>query len=66
MHFAVAEPGAGADDDLLRHGQVEHVAFVADAVGVHHVELGDAERRGDLVLHHLGPHALADRPLRLP
>ena len=60
LHVAVAEPGAGAADDFLLHAQVEDVAFVADAVGVHHVELGDAERRGDLVLDDLGPHALAD------
>ena len=32
---------------------------------VHHVELGDAERRGDLVLDHLRPHPLADHLLAL-
>src|SRR5262245_54639888 len=35
LHVAVAEPGAGASDDLLLHAQVEDVAFVADAVGMH-------------------------------
>ena len=29
-------------------------------MGVHHVELGDAERRGDLVLDHFHAHPLAD------
>ena len=65
LHIAVAEPGPGADDQLLFHGQVEHVAFVADAVGVHHVELGDAEGRGHLVLDHFRPHPLADDLLAL-
>ena len=32
-----------------------------DALAVHHVELGDAERRRDLVLHDLDPDPVADR-----
>ena len=60
LQVAIAEPSAGAADDLLLHAEVEDVAFVADAVGVHHVEFGDAERRGNLVLNDLCPHALAD------
>src|SRR5690606_19338858 len=40
--------------------EVEDVAFVADAVGVHHVELSDAERRGYLVLDDLHADPLAD------
>src|SRR4029079_15296487 len=60
LHLAVAESGAGAADDLFLDAHVEDVAVVAVAVGVHHVELGHAEGRGDLVLDDLRPHALAD------
>src|SRR5262245_19360123 len=45
LHFAVTEPGARAGDDLGFHPQIKDVPFIADAVGVHHVELSDAERR---------------------
>ena len=50
---------------LLGHRQVEDVGLVADAVVVHHVELGHAERRGDLVLHHFRPDSLAGDLLAL-
>ena len=60
LQFAVAEPGPAADDQFLLHGQIEHVADVADAVGVHHVELGHPEGGGHFVLDHLGPDPLPD------
>ena len=60
LHLAVAEPGTGAGNDLLLGAQIEDVAFVADAVLVHHVKLGDAERWSHLVLDDLGANALAD------
>src|SRR5262245_58249879 len=49
LQVAVAEPGAGAADELLLEAHVDDVAFEADAIGVEHVELGGAERRGDFV-----------------
>ena len=52
---AVVEPGAALVDELVLDGQVEQVAFAADAAVVHQVELGLAERRRDLVLDHLAP-----------
>src|SRR5262249_49016459 len=60
LQVAVAEPGARAANNLLLHAHVQQVAFVADPIGVQHVELGRAERRRDLVLDDLRPDALAD------
>ena len=60
LQIAVAEPRAGSHDDLLKHRQIEHIPLVADAVSMHHIKFGDAERRGDLVFHHLRPHTLPD------
>ena len=51
---------------LASDRQVEDVALHADAVGMHHVELGHAERRRHLVLHHLHLHPLARRHPRRP
>jgi hypothetical protein len=45
---------------LLPGRQVQEVAFVADAAIEHDVELGVAERRGDLVLDDPGAGAVAD------
>src|SRR5688500_4709564 len=58
--LAVFEPRAAPHQDLLGDAQVDDVPFVADAAGVHHIELGDPERRSDLVLHDLRAAALAD------
>ncbi len=57
---AVVEPRAGLLDQLVDDGQVEQVGLAGDAVGVHHVELADAERRSDLVLDDLGLDPRAD------
>ncbi len=65
LHLAVAKPGPCAGKYLLLQAQVENIAFVADAVGVHHVELGGTERRSHFVLHDLGPHALANNFLTI-
>src|SRR5690348_4946892 len=50
-------PGARLLDDALLRRDVDELAFLRDAGPVEDVELGLAERRGDLVLHdlHLGP-----------
>src|SRR5688500_13429054 len=48
----VAVPRARLLDDALRGTQVDDLAFAGDAEAVHDFELGLAERRGDLVLHH--------------
>ncbi len=55
----VGVPGAGLLDDVLLRGGVEHGAFLGDALAVDDVELRLAERRRQLVLHHLhlGVHA---------
>src|SRR5581483_3657142 len=56
----VAEPGAGLFHDVVIHREVQHVAFARDAFAVEDVELGLAERRRHLVLHHLDLGARAD------
>ncbi len=58
--FVVFEPSTAARDDFQSCAQVQQVAFVTDAVGMHHVELGQAERRRNFVLDDLATHALAD------
>ena len=55
------EPRAGLRHDVHRDADVEQAAFLGDALAVHHVELGDAERRRDLVLHDLDADPVADR-----
>ena len=55
--LTVGEPGAAPVDQVGRHGEVEQVALLRDALAVHDVELRLPEGRRDLVLHH--PHAAA-------
>src|SRR5262249_4729120 len=57
---AVGEPRAAFLDDPLVDGQVEQIARARDALAVHHVELGLAEGRRDLVLHDLHARPSAD------
>src|SRR5690242_5136915 len=54
------EPRATLLEDVVLGGQIEHVAFAADALAVHDVELDLAEWRRQLVLHHLHARAVAD------
>jgi hypothetical protein len=61
----VAVPCAGLLDDVVGHGEVEHVALAADALAVEDVELGLAEGRGDLVLDDLDLGAVADDDVAL-
>src|SRR3954463_14423124 len=56
----VGEPRAALLDDLPIDGEIEQVAFLRDPLAVHHVELGLAERRRDLVLDDLDAGAAAD------
>src|SRR5215216_2527854 len=56
----VAIPRARLVDDVRLGGNVEHQARMADALGIHDVELGLLERRRDLVLHDLHAHVRAD------
>src|SRR6185312_761495 len=49
----VAVPGAGLVDQVLRHDQPDDLAFARGALAVQDLELGLAERRRHLVLHHL-------------
>ena len=56
----VGEPRPGLLDDAHVDGEVEHRTLAADALAVHDVELGLAERRGDLVLDDLHPGARPD------
>src|SRR5262249_8966661 len=57
----VREPGAALLDDPLLDRHVEDVALAGDALAIHHVELGLAEGRRQLVLHHLDLGPDADR-----
>jgi len=57
----VVEPRARLRQDARRDADVEQSALAADALVVHDVELGDAERRRHLVLHALDPRSRADR-----
>ena len=59
--LAVGEPRAGLRHDVHRHADVEEPALAADPLAVHDVELGDPERRRDLVLDDLDADAVADR-----
>src|SRR5688572_9420919 len=61
----VVVPGAGLLDDVAEDGEVDQVAFASDAAVEHDVELGVAERRGDLVLHDAGTRAATDGDLGL-
>ena len=56
----VGEPGAALLDDPVLDAEVEQVAFARDALAVHDVELGLAERRRHLVLDDLDARAAAD------
>ena len=53
------EVRTGLLDDLLLQPGLEHRPLPGDAVAVDDVELGLFERRCDLVLHDLDPHAVA-------
>src|SRR5262249_21583575 len=55
------EPRARLAHDAHRDTDVEQPALAGDALAVHHVELGDPERRRDLVLHDLDADPVADR-----
>src|SRR5439155_3038148 len=61
--LAEAEPGAGLLHDVLLDRVIEQLALARDALVVEDVELGLAERRSHLVLHHLDARAVADRAL---
>src|SRR5579862_1025319 len=59
-HVAIREPGAALVDDVGVDAHVEHAAGVRDALVVQDVELGRAERRGDLVLDNFDFDTAAD------
>src|SRR5207342_2385624 len=61
----VREPGAGLLDHAVHDAELEDLAFARDALAVEDVEHRLAERRRDLVLHHLHPGLVADRFLGL-
>src|SRR6202142_4518968 len=58
--LAVVEPRPGLADDVEGHADVQEAAVAGHAFAVHDVELGDAERRGDLVLDDLDADPAAD------
>src|SRR5919201_232007 len=58
--LAEGEEGAALFDQAHLHAHVDDAAFFTDAVVVHQIELGGAERGGDLVLDHLDLVAPAD------
>src|SRR5712692_963930 len=58
--LAVVDPRARLLEHAGGHAQVEQPALARDALRREDLELGDAERRRDLVLHDLDLHAPAD------
>src|SRR5450759_4418994 len=58
--LAAREPRAGLGDDAFLDTEVEQRTLLGDALAVHEVELGLAERRSHLVLDDLGAHPVAD------
>src|SRR4051794_16098522 len=60
---AEAEPRPALLDQVLRHAEVQQVAFFRNALAIDDVELRLAEGRRDLVLHHLDLGPVADHRL---
>jgi hypothetical protein len=58
--LVVQVPGAGLLHDSRVDAHVEQAVLAGDAFAEDHVELGLLEGRGDLVLHDLDAHAVAD------
>src|SRR5689334_9030667 len=56
----VGKPRPALFDDPLLDREIDQIAFARDALAIHHVELGFAERGRDLVLHDLHARAPAD------
>src|SRR5205809_7872955 len=61
----VGVPGAGFFDDAVVGGQIDKVAFSADALVVHDVEFGLAERRSDFVFDDFDADVVADNGVAL-
>ena len=59
-HTVVGEPGAGLFDEARLNPQIDDLPELGNALAIHDVELNLAERRGDLVLHHLDLDIVAD------
>src|SRR5689334_25354880 len=55
----IAKPGAALLDEVLRHAEVEQIAFARDALTVNDVEFRLAEWRSHLIFHYFnfGPVA---------
>src|ERR1700681_4849547 len=58
--LAVGVPRARFPDDVALERDVDDGAHLRDSLAVRDVELGQAERRRDLVLHHFHARARAD------
>src|SRR6185369_4873545 len=56
----VAVPGSRLLDDALGRTHVDDLAFARNSEAVHDFELGLAERRSHLVLHHFHAGLVAD------
>src|SRR5918994_6790748 len=56
----VGEPGPRLLDEADVHTDIEQAPLLGDPLAVDDVELGRAERRGQLVLDYLGPGPVAD------
>src|SRR5438309_1650629 len=63
--LAVVDPRTGLVEDRRREPHVEKSALARDALVREDLDLGDAERRRDLVLHDLDLHPAADHHVAL-
>src|SRR6184192_1795229 len=63
--LAVVDPRTGLVEDRGREPHVEKSALARDALVREDLDLGDAERRRDLVLHDLDLHPAADHHVAL-
>ena len=59
--FAIGVPSAALFHHASFDAHIYNAALTRDALAIHDVELGLPKRRRNLVLHHLGAHAVAHR-----
>lgn len=63
--IAVGEPCAGLCDDFVCNAHIENGTFLRNTFTVDNVELGNAERRRNLVFNDFDARAVSDRRIAL-